>query len=75
MWGVTFRQSAGILFAALVAAMLSQILNPIVTLFNAPDHWLTAGFLAISENALFVFVLSAMLAWLAAALVRGGVGE
>lgn len=57
----------------LLAAVLGRILEEIIPLFNAPDSMLATTFQAVSDYALLLGLLSALLMLIANAVVESEV--
>lgn len=72
-FGVTLRAVGTGVAAAPIVAILAKILGEMTPLFNAPGHWLTDVFTGISNHALTIAVLSALIMIIVASITESEV--
>lgn len=73
MFGVTIRAAFTAALMPVAAAILGRILEELIPLFNAPDSMLAQTFTAVSDNALLIGLLAALVMLLAAAVTESEV--
>lgn len=68
MFGVTLRTGLQAALMPLLAAVLGRVLEELIPLFDAPDSMLAAAFTAVSNHALLIGLLAALVTLVAAAV-------
>lgn len=79
MFGALVRAAPSALFMALLAAVLSKVLSPMIDVMTAADGVteqsnLVAGLISVSNNALLVGLLALLLTLIARATVEKSLG-
>lgn len=73
MFGITLRTGLQAAVMPILAAVLGRVLDEMIPMFDAPDSMLATAFTAVSNHALLIGLLAALVTLIAAAVTESEV--